>query len=72
MTIMKISCWGCGKPISGSRTVIEGKWYCADCTYAHDHPELENIPRVKRARAVKQEETLFPLPPPTPKDERRR
>lgn len=58
----KLSCWVCKKPISGARTVIEGKWHCGDCTYLHDHPEVVVPPPVVRRRIPKQKETLFPLP----------
>ncbi len=70
MSVKKLSCWGCGKEISGPRTVIEGKWHCADCTYIHDHPD-QSIPVIKRTRAAKQKETLFPLPDPLPRAERK-
>lgn len=47
----KIFCYVCQKPIQGARTVIEGKWHCADCTYKHDHPDKEVPEKVKRTRA---------------------
>ncbi len=59
----KIICFACKKPISGARTVIEAQWHCGDCTYLLDHPEAEIKPP-RRTRVRKQDETLFPLPPP--------
>ena len=58
----KLACWVCKKPISGARTVIDGMWHCADCTYRHDHPGKEIPEPVKPWRPAKQKETLFPLP----------
>lgn len=59
----KVSCSECKKPISGARTVIAGRWFCADCTYKHDYPDKQIPEPVKLKAAKKQSETLFPLPP---------
>lgn len=58
----KIVCSECKKPISGARTVIEGRWFCSDCTYKYDHPGKEIPEPVNTRAAKKQNETLFPLP----------
>jgi ribosomal protein L37AE/L43A len=57
----KIVCVMCKKPISGARTVINGQWHCADCTYRIDFPDVEipeSAPR-RFVRRVPGDQTLF-------------
>lgn len=58
----RIVCAVCKKPITGAKTVIEGMWFCPDCTYLHDNLGKEIPLAVKPGRPKKQKETLFPLP----------
>lgn len=62
-TPRKLVCSQCEKPIAGAKTVIEGMWFCPDCTYRYDNPGKEIPLAVKPGRPKKQAETLFPLPP---------
>jgi ribosomal protein L37AE/L43A len=57
-------CHKCGASLgTGPKTIIQGLWTCAKCTYEHDYPERQPG-LAKRPRPVPiQEETLFPLPP---------
>lgn len=58
----KAVCASCKKPISGARTVIEGMWFCPDCTYLHDNPDkvvASQKPRKEKVTPMK----LFDIPP---------
>jgi ribosomal protein L37AE/L43A len=62
-------CSDCKTSVAGARTFIAGLWRCPDCTYVYEHGPAERVePRQPRRRP--QEERLFPLPPPVPKEDR--
>lgn len=62
------TCHKCGTNVATApRTIIDGLWTCARCTYEHDYPDREVVPVPRRrVSALIQEETLFPLPPKKP------
>lgn len=64
VSVTKLTCWVCEKPISGAKTVIEGKYHCPDCTYLHDNPDAVVPEPRKQARVRLQAERLFEPPPP--------
>jgi ribosomal protein L37AE/L43A len=60
-------CQKCGANVAtAARTVINGLWMCAKCTYEHDYPDRALAPQKRKKAAPIQEETLFPLPPKKP------
>lgn len=65
----RITCFGCGKPLSGAKTVIEGQWRCPDCTYLYDHPDAQISPGGRSRRASLQKERLFDPGPAQEKNE---
>ncbi len=58
----RLTCARCKKPISGARTVIDGVFCCARCTYEHDLGREATPPTRHRAPPL-QKETLFTPPP---------
>lgn len=63
-------CIQCGVPLPPTqpRLVVGGHWHCPDCVYELEHGPSER--REPASRPSPQVETLFPLPPPTPRKRR--
>jgi ribosomal protein L37AE/L43A len=57
----KIVCFSCKKPIHGPRTVINGQWHCAQCTYRIDVPgtEIAVSPPRRTSSSPPGDQTLF-------------
>jgi hypothetical protein len=59
-------CARCAEPLTGSKVVINGNWWCAACAYELDHgPAHRRTTPNPALRPHPQEERLFPLPPAT-------
>jgi hypothetical protein len=62
----------CGASLAGPRLVVHGRWMCPVCAYELEYGPVERVQRKRGPRALPQEETLFPLPPAEPPENRRR
>lgn len=68
----KPTCARCGASLVGPRLVVDGQWTCPACAYELEYGPIERATHKRLPATPPQEETLFPLPPPVPPEERKR